>query len=100
MMFNKQGDQIQLMAQNIGRVESTLKALVEYIKEIENRIDGIDSVAFSALLLHEKKTVKLTKKNVEATKKAIGAIGTEMDKYREALVKAEEKKNASKQNNK
>jgi len=88
----------QMMWEAIRQIEENLNSVVGHVNKWVAKLQGIDSVAFAALMLHGGKEFSLTAESVAANQKQIQAILAEMARYSEdAKQKAEAAKAAETQ---
>jgi hypothetical protein len=81
----QQQDPFQMIWQSIGNLEKNQQQIVEHINKWVAKIQGIDSVAFAALAMHEGKEFKLTPEEVDRIQKDIQDVLAEMGRYREVM---------------
>jgi hypothetical protein len=81
----QQQDPFQMIWQSIGNLEKNQQQIVEHINKWVAKIQGIDSVAFAALALHDGKEFKLTPDQVDKIQKEIQDVLAEMGRYREVM---------------
>lgn len=81
----QQQDPIQMIWRSIGNLEKNQQQIVEHINKWVAKIQGIDSVAFAALALHEGKPFTLDAEKVDRIQKDIQDVLAEMGRYREVM---------------
>lgn len=95
------GKQLQLIAGNVGQMETRIRqleaqqeAIVKQINEWAQSIDGIDQVAFISTykqVVGLKDDEPLTKEGVKATHEFIGKSFTKLKQYSDTIVAEVEK---------
>lgn len=78
---------VGMALQNMAMMEKKYIAMVEHFNQQVARLDGIDTVAYAAITLHEGKEFKLTEKGIKATDKHIKKIDATMEAYRKKKAK-------------
>lgn len=93
--FANQQSEAQMMWQAIQRLETNMQQMVNHINKWVAKIQGIDSVAFAALFLHDGKEFKLDEEAVTKNQEEIQKVLAEMGRYREVMrQKAQEEQQA------
>lgn len=77
----------QMIWKTIAQIEQNLQQIVGHVNNWVAKIQGIDAVAFAALMLHEGKEFKLDEKSVAKNQQAIQAVLAEMGRYRDEAQK-------------
>lgn len=87
--MDKRLDLLQRLAGDVRRIEQSQAQIVDHINNWVAKIQGIDTVAFAALALHDGKKFTLNKGQVDKAQKEIKAVIDEMGRYRdEAMAEA------------
>lgn len=75
--------QFQMALRELAQVQANINQIVAHVNKWVAKIQGIDSVAYAALLLHGDKEFKLDDASVEANSVKIQEVLAEMARYRE-----------------
>jgi hypothetical protein len=77
----------QMIWRTVAQIEQNLQQVVNHVNNWVAKIQGIDAVAFAALMLHDGKEFKLDEEGVAKNQQAIQAVLAEMGRYREEAQK-------------
>lgn len=79
--------QVGVTLQNMAQLENKYIQMVNHFNQQVARIDGVDTVAYAAITLHDGKEFKLTEKGIKATDKHMKKIDATMEAYRKKKAK-------------
>lgn len=75
----------------IVSLEKNMQQMVDHINKWVAKIQAIDAVAYTALLLHDGKEIKLDSESVKRNSEQIQIALKEMERYRTEAIKLAEK---------